>query len=96
VPDACAARQALAALRRRLNRAIGTFDRTKHEFVQALLEAVEVEDIVLSRAAGKSSGLHTFRSTLRPPRTGRFASFKDKAEYWWKVRCVTLPAADAV
>jgi hypothetical protein len=78
--------QALAALRRRLNRAIGTFDRVKHEFVQALHEAIEVEDIELSRAAGQSSGDHTFRSTLRPPRTGRYAKLKDKAEYWWKAR----------
>jgi hypothetical protein len=71
----------------------------KHEFVQALHEAIEVEDIELSRAAGQSSGDHTFRSTLRPPRTGRYAKLKDKAEYWWKARdtaCAALrrPAPD--
>ena len=54
--------------------------------MHALREAIEVEDIVLSAAAGKSTGDHTFRSTLRPPRTGTYARFKDKAEYWWKVR----------
>lgn len=78
--------QALAALRRRLKRALGTFDRVKHEYVTAVYEAIEVEDIVQSRAAGRTSGDHTFRSTLRPPRTGRYAGLKSKAEYWWKVR----------
>ena len=58
----------------------------KHEFIQAVTEAIEVEDIVQSAAAGQSSGAQNFRSTLRPPRTGRFAPTKDKAEYWWKVR----------
>ena len=77
--------QALAALRRRLNRAIGSFDRVKHEYLHALRSAVEVEDIELSCAAGRSSGDHVFRSTLRPPRTGTYAKLKDKAEYWWKV-----------
>lgn len=44
-----------------------------------------MEDIELSCAAGRSSGDHVFRSTLRPPRTGTYAKAKDKAEYWWKV-----------
>ncbi len=60
----------------------------KHEFVQAVHDAIEVEDIELSRVAADSTGERTFRSTLRPPRTDRYAKLKDKAEYWWKARVV--------
>jgi len=78
--------QALAALRRRLNRAIGAFDRTKHQFKQSLADAIEVDDVVLSITASAAGGDRVFRSTLRPQRAGRHALAKDKAEYWWKVR----------
>lgn len=78
---------ALASLRRRLNRALNSFDRVKHEYVQAVTEAMEVADIVACREVGRTGGEKAFRSSLRPPRTGSSAKLKDAAEYWWK--CVS-------
>lgn len=72
-------------MRRRLNRAFNTFERAKFEFVQAVVMAIEVGDIVACRTAGRTNGDRKFKSSLRPPRTGPKAEIKDRLEYYWKV-----------
>ena len=85
-PDSVLARaQALALLRRRLNRALGAYDRYKHEYYLTVFEAIETEDVLLSRATGQSTRDRRFRSTMHAPRTGKYASLLDQAEWWWKV-----------
>lgn len=81
-----ASSQALASLRRRLNRAFNTFERAKYEFVQSVILAIDVGDIAVCRDAGRTSGERKFKSSLRPPRTGPRADLKDRLEYYWKVR----------
>lgn len=78
--------QALALLRRRLKRALGAYERYKHEYYLIVYEAIETEDILLSRATGKSTGDRRFRSTLNAPRTGPRAALYDQIEWWWKAR----------
>jgi hypothetical protein len=56
--------------------------------MQAVADAVEVGDIVGCLTSGETK----FRSSLRPPRTGRHAELKDKVEYQWKVHSLlTVP-----
>lgn len=82
--------QALALLRRRLKRALGAYERYKHEYYLIVYEAIETEDILLSRATGRSTGDRRFRSTLNAPRTGPRAAMYDQAEWWWKARAAAL------
>ena len=86
LPSRCLPSQALASLRRRLNRAFNTFERAKFEFVQSVILAIDVHDIVVCRDAGRTNGDRKFKSSLRPPRTGPRADMKDRLEYYWKVR----------
>ena len=83
--------QALALLRRRLNRAIGAYDRYKREYYLTVYEAIETEDVLLSRATGRSTNDRRFRSTLSAPRTGPHAAKLDQLEWWWK--CIVRPNA---
>ena len=85
-PPRCPPSQALASLRRRLNRAFNTFERAKFEFVQSVILAIDVHDIAVCRDAGRTNGDRKFKSSLRPPRTGPRADMKDRLEYYWKVR----------
>ena len=78
-------KKALAALRRRLNRAFNTFERARYMFVQSVVLAIEVGDIASCRTAGRMNGDRKFKSSLRPPRTGPKAEIKDRLEYYWKV-----------
>ncbi|GBG59074.1 hypothetical protein CBR_g24418 [Chara braunii] len=80
--------KSMAVLRRRLRIAVDTYMRLKSEYTAIVWEALELEDTIKNIGLGHA-GDWQFISTLRPPRTGRFAHFLDSAEWLW--RCALRP-----
>ncbi|XP_010530627.1 PREDICTED: LMBR1 domain-containing protein 2 homolog A-like isoform X3 [Tarenaya hassleriana] len=73
----------MAALRRNLRIARETYYRYKSEYMNVVLEALELEDTVKSYERRDATGWK-YISTFRDERTGSFGSFLDAVEFVWR------------
>jgi hypothetical protein len=78
--------KSMAALKRRLLKAQSSYYRYKSDYSGYVWEALELEETVKNLERGQISSDWCFISSIRPMRTGSFATILQKAEYVW--RCI--------
>ncbi|KAF2283937.1 hypothetical protein GH714_017380 [Hevea brasiliensis] len=77
--------KSMATLRRHLRGAREGYYRYKSEYMNYVLEALELEDTIKNYEHGSSTGWK-YISSFRPAQTGKLGAFFDTMEYVW--RCI--------
>ncbi|KAK4759518.1 hypothetical protein SAY87_022649 [Trapa incisa] len=77
--------KSMATLRRHLRGAREEYYRYKSEYMNYVLEALELEDVIKNYERRDATGWK-YISSLRPPRTGRVGAVFDTLEFVW--RCI--------